>query len=177
MNERLFIVVRAAVVSALFISLWTWFIPRWIAGGPLQPRWGILPVALMVLGGAVMLRCVWDFVTRGEGTPFPGDPPRKLVIAGLYRWVRNPMYLGMAIFLIGEAVLLPHIRVGLIVVLFVAWFVVNGFILLYEEPNLRDRFGDDYAEYCRNVNRWLPRVTPWTNTPQPTLFDNARPRA
>ena len=168
MPNRAFIILRAVIVAALFISLWTWFIPRWLAGGALHPRWGILPVALMVLGGAVMVRCVWDFAWRGDGTPAPFDPPRKLVIAGLYRFVRNPMYLGMAIFLIGEAILLPDIARAMIAVLLGAWALVNGFILLYEEPKLRDLFGDDYADYCRNVNRWIPRLTP---------FDNTQPRA
>jgi protein-S-isoprenylcysteine O-methyltransferase Ste14 len=169
--------VRAAVVAVLFVSIWTLLIPWWLAGGALQPQWRVLPVVLMLIGGAAMLRCVWDFVTTGEGTPAPFDPPKKLVITGLYRWVRNPMYLGMILFLLGEALLLPQIRTKLIFVLIGAWFVVNGFLLLVEEPRLRERFGDDYALYCRNVNRWLPRARPWTNTPEPTLFDNARPRA
>jgi len=164
MSKRLFVIVRAAVVAALFVSLWTWFIPRWLAGGDLHPQWGVLSIALMALGALIMLRCVWDFAWRGDGTPAPFDPPRKLVIAGLYRWVRNPMYLGMAIFLAGEAVLLPDIARAMLLVLLGAWAAANGFILLYEEPKLRELFGDDYAEYCRNVNRWIPRLTPFDNT-------------
>jgi protein-S-isoprenylcysteine O-methyltransferase Ste14 len=175
--SRAFVLLRAAVFAALFVSLWTWFIPRWIAGGDLHPRWGWLPVTLMTIGAAVMIRCVWDFAWTGRGTPMPLDPPRKLVITGLYAHVRNPMYLGMAIFLFGEALLLPVIRLGMLLVIAGAWFVVNGFILLYEEPKLRDLFGDVYIEYCRHVNRWLPRATPWSNKPEPTLFDNTQNRA
>jgi protein-S-isoprenylcysteine O-methyltransferase Ste14 len=155
--------VRAAVVSALFVSLWTWFIPRWLAGGDLHPRWGIVPVVLMVIGGAIMLRCIWDFARTGRGTPAPFDPPRRLVVAGLYRYVRNPMYLGMAIFLVGEALLLPEITREILLVLLAAWAAVFAFIFFYEEPTLRGLFGEDYTTYCRNVRRWIPRLTPFDN--------------
>ena len=153
MSTRLFALARAAVFAALFVSLWTWFIPRWLAGGELRPRWSAAAVVLMVIGGAIMLRCVWDFAWTGRGTPMPLDPPRRLVVTGLYRWVRNPMYLGMAIFLVGEAILLPEILRSMLLVLLGAWVLVNGFILLYEEPKLRELFGDEYLEYCRNVSR------------------------
>ncbi|HEV7243335.1 MAG TPA: isoprenylcysteine carboxylmethyltransferase family protein [Thermoanaerobaculia bacterium] len=155
--------VRAAVVSALFVSLWIWFIPRWLAGGDLHPRWAVLPIVLMVIGGAIMLRCIWDFARTGRGTPAPFDPPRRLVVAGLYRYVRNPMYLGMAIFLVGEALLLPEITREILLVLFAAWAAVFAFIFFYEEPTLRRLFGEDYATYCRNVRRWIPRITPFDN--------------
>ena len=166
MSTRLFALARAAVFAALFVSLWTWFIPRWLAGGELRPRWSAAAVVLMVIGGAIMLRCVWDFAWTGRGTPMPLDPPRRLVVTGLYRWVRNPMYLGMAIFLVGEAILLPEILRSMLLVLLGAWVLVNGFILLYEEPKLRELFGDEYLEYCRNVSRWIPRLTPFDNVKQ-----------
>jgi len=106
-----FILARAAVVASLFVSLWIWIVPRWFArGAPLLPSWGVLPVLLMIAGGAVMLKCVWDFAWTGRGTPAPFDPPRRLVVAGLYRFVRNPMYVGMGLFLAGEALLLPSVR-------------------------------------------------------------------
>lgn len=166
MSTRLFALARAAVFAALFVSLWTWFIPRWLAGGELRPRWSAAAVVLMVIGGAIMLRCVWDFAWTGRGTPMPLDPPRRLVVTGLYRWVRNPMYLGMAIFLVGEAILLPEILRSMLLVLLGAWVLVHGFILLYEEPKLRELFGDEYLEYCRNVSRWIPRLTPFDNVKQ-----------
>ena len=168
MAARLFVMLRAAFFAALFISLWVWFIPRWLAGGELHPRWNFVSGLLMGIGGAIMLRCVWDFAWTGRGTPAPFDPPRQLVVVGLYRWVRNPMYLGMAVFLIGEALLLPDITRGLLIVLACALAVVTLFIMVYEEPTLRGMFGDDYVQYCRNVRRWIPRLTP---------FDNRRARA
>ncbi len=159
-----FVILRAAFFAALFISLWTWFIPRWLAGGDLHPRWNAISIVLMTIGGLIMLRCVWEFAWRGRGTPAPWDPPRRLVVTGLYRWVRNPMYLGMASFLIGEAILLPDITRGLLIVLACALAVVTIFIIAYEEPTLRGLFGEDYVEYCRHVRRWIPRLTPFDNT-------------
>ena len=163
MKGTAFIMLRAALMASLFISLWTWFIPRWLAGGDLHPRWGILPIVLMVIGGAIMLRCVLDFAWTGRGTPAPWDPPRKLVVAGLYRYVRNPMYVGMGLFLVGEAILLPEITREMLIVVVCAWLAVYAFIFFYEEPTLRRLFGEDYVEYCRNVRRWIPRLTPFDN--------------
>ncbi len=165
MNARLFALVRSILIAAVFVSIWTWFLPRSFARGPLEPRWSVLPVLLMVIGGAVMLRCVLDFGWSGEGTPFPLDPPRRFVVRALYRYVRNPMYLGMGVFLTGEALLLPAITRQMLIMLAVLVVVVHAFVLLYEEPSLRDRFGDEYVDYCGNVRRWLPRLTP---------FDKAR---
>ncbi|MEO8380410.1 MAG: isoprenylcysteine carboxylmethyltransferase family protein [Acidobacteriota bacterium] len=155
MAIRLFALLRAAFFSTVFVSLWTWFFPRWIAGGALQPRWSVVPIVLLVLGGAIMLRCVWDFAWTGRGTPMPLDPPRRLVVTGLYRYVRNPMYVGMGIALVGEARLLPTITREMLLLAAGAWIAVT------EEPNLRQLFGDDYLEYSRHVRRWIPRMTPY----------------
>ncbi len=108
-----------------------------------------------------MVRCVFDFAWTGRGTPAPFDPPRHLVVRGPYRWVRNPMYVGMWTFLIGEALALPAIRREMFVIIGAAWVLATTFILFYEEPMLRRLFGADYAEYCSNVRRWLPRLTPF----------------
>ncbi|HVE71093.1 MAG TPA: isoprenylcysteine carboxylmethyltransferase family protein [Thermoanaerobaculia bacterium] len=159
-----FVLVRAAVVSALFISLWTWFVPRWMAGGDLRPRWSAGAVALMVVGGAGMLKCVWDFAWKGQGTPAPFDPPRRLVVSGLYRWVRNPMYVSMGIFLVGEALALPQVTRPMLILVAVMGFVITLFIVTYEEPTLRRLFGEDYEHYGRHVRRWIPRLTLFDNT-------------
>ena len=156
--QTAFVILRAAVFATMFISLWVWFVPRWMAGGPLEPRWGVIPIVLMVIGGAIMLRCIWEFAIRGRGTPMPLDPPRKLVTSGLYRYVRNPMYVGMAIFLVGEALLLPAITRPMLILIAVMWVVITAFIMGYEEPTLRRLFGADYEEYCRRVGRWLPSI-------------------
>ncbi|MFL6244639.1 MAG: methyltransferase family protein [Thermoanaerobaculia bacterium] len=161
MSDRLFAILRSVFFASLFVSLWTWFIPRWLARGELHPRWGIPAIVLMVIGGAIMLKCVWDFAWTGRGTPAPWDPPRRLVITGLYRYVRNPMYVGMGTFLLGEALLLPEITRGMLMVMAAAWLIVTAFIMLYEEPTLRRLFADDYEHYCQHVRRWLPRLKPF----------------
>jgi protein-S-isoprenylcysteine O-methyltransferase Ste14 len=164
MESRAFALARSAFFATLFVSLWTWFIPRWIAGSrgvALEPRPGFAAIALMALGAIVMIACVWNFAWTGRGTPAPWDPPRRLVIRGLYRWVRNPMYVGMGAFLIGEALLLPAIRNAMLIVAAGAWILVTVFIVVYEEPTLRRLFGSEYEEYCRNVRRWIPRLTPF----------------
>jgi protein-S-isoprenylcysteine O-methyltransferase Ste14 len=162
MGDRLFAILRSVFFATLFVSLWTWFIPRWLSRGELHPRWSAPTIILMSIGAAIMLRCVWDFAWTGRGTPAPWDPPRRLVISGLYRYVRNPMYVGMGVFLLGEALLLPEITRGMLMVMAAAWLAVTAFIVLYEEPTLRRLFADDYQRYCRHVHRWLPRLRPFT---------------
>jgi protein-S-isoprenylcysteine O-methyltransferase Ste14 len=167
MESRAFALARSVFFAALFVSLWTWFIPRWISMSrhvALEPRPGVAAIALMSIGALVMLVCVFDFAWTGRGTPAPWDPPRRLVVHGLYRWVRNPMYVGMALFLGGEALLLPMIRNEMFLVIGAAAVLVNIFIMVYEEPTLRRLFDGDYDEYCRHVRRWIPRLTPFDKT-------------
>jgi protein-S-isoprenylcysteine O-methyltransferase Ste14 len=160
MGSRWFALIRAFIIGAIFVSLWTWFVPRWM-GSSMVPQWNLGPIFLMALGAAVMIRCVWDFAWTGRGTPAPFDPPRRLVITGLYRYVRNPMYVGMGLFLIGEALVLPDIGYKMLALVLILWIVVTLFIIFYEEPTLQSLFRDDYAEYRRNVRRWIPRLTPF----------------
>lgn len=172
MASRLFAILRAAVVATLFVSIWTWLMPRWFAsskGVTLAPHWNAGAIALFLIGGAIMLKCVWDFAWTGRGTPAPFDPPRRLVITGLYRFVRNPMYVGMGLVLIGEMLLWPQIARELVFLMIVLWALVNGFVMLYEEPHLRDKFEDDYVEYCKSVRRWLPRFTPFDKERERTV--------
>jgi protein-S-isoprenylcysteine O-methyltransferase Ste14 len=109
--SRTFAVVRTLLIGTLFLSIWLYWLPLWFAHirhVPLAPQnqwaWPIFG-----LGFALSFWCAMEFALRGRGTPAPFDPPRRLVITGLYRWVRNPIYVGMAIMLIGEALLLPQI--------------------------------------------------------------------
>jgi protein-S-isoprenylcysteine O-methyltransferase Ste14 len=114
----------------------------------------LLGLTLMVPGAAILLWCIWDFASKGRGTLAPIDPPRQLVVEGLYRYVRNPMYLGVLLMLLGETAFFQSIA---LLKYTLAWFiVVNLFVLLYEEPALRHRFGDSYERYFRSVRRWLP---------------------
>jgi protein-S-isoprenylcysteine O-methyltransferase Ste14 len=113
-----------------------------------------LGILAMTVGAAILFWCIWDFAARGRGTLAPIDPPKLLVVHGLYRYVRNPMYLGVLILLLGEV---TYFRSIALLQYTLAWFiVVNLVVVLYEEPSLRRRFGDSYERYLRSVNRWLP---------------------
>jgi protein-S-isoprenylcysteine O-methyltransferase Ste14 len=112
---------------------------------------GLAPIAL---GALLYLRCAWDFTFTGKGTPAPFDPPKEIVVSSLYRYVRNPMYVALLLLLIGEAILFES---ALIVVLAVILFsVFHLWVIFYEEPTLRQKFGDSYKQYCLNVSRWIP---------------------
>ena len=173
MNRQLFALFRAAIVAPAFISLWMVFVPRWIVGSNAfsDPRPGGWIV--VALGAAIGLPCVWEFAWRGLGTPAPFDPPRKLVVSGPYRFVRNPMYFGMGIALLGEAIVFPHITSTLLIMIAILWLFVTGFVMAYEEPTLRRMFGDDYEAYCRSVRRWIPRLTPFDNRANAAYSDRA----
>ena len=109
---------------------------------------------LILAGAAVLLRCVWDFVRVGRGTLSPVDAPRHLVVTGLYRYVRNPMYVGVFLVLLGEMVFFSSVA---LLIYTIVWFIcVNLFVLLYEEPVLRSKFGKSYDDYCQSVHRWIP---------------------
>jgi protein-S-isoprenylcysteine O-methyltransferase Ste14 len=110
------------------------------------------------LGAALLAACIVEFARRGRGTLSPVDPPRQLVVRGLYRYVRNPMYLAVTMILLGEALLLGSSD---LVVYWAGFFLAaNVFIIAYEEPYLSRHFGAAYTEYTRRVGRWIPRATP-----------------
>src|SRR5687767_820772 len=124
-------------------------------GRPLVIEWNIAAIVLMVIGGAIMIRCVWDFAWTGRGTPAPYDPPRRLVIAGLYRCVRNPQYIGVVLVILGEAVWFG----SLALLAYAAFFAIGYhlFVRFYEEPTLKKLFGEEYLRYCAVVPRWISK--------------------
>jgi len=163
MGQRLFVAVRSLIVSTFFISLWAWFIPRWISAGkhvPFELTTG-WPLIFVVIGGAIALRCIFDFAWTGLGTPAPFDAPRRFVTRGFYRWVRNPMYVGFGTFLVGEALLATHITREMFYEIAFYFASAAIFVLVYEEPTLRRTFGEDYERYKQHVRAWLPRLTPY----------------
>jgi protein-S-isoprenylcysteine O-methyltransferase Ste14 len=116
--------------------------------------WHVAAVVLIAIGFAVYARCVWDFAARGRGIPAPIDHPKQLVVTGLYRYVRNPMYVGVLLVMLGEALFfrsLPLLEYTLICLA-----IVHTVILVYEEPNLRRKFGSSYDDYAAAVGRWIP---------------------
>ena len=137
-----------------------WAPLRWLG---VQRRWNDLPqhwwqyagLPLLAAASLVYLWCAWDFAVTGLGTPAPIDAPRVLVVKGLYRLVRNPMYVGVLSVIFGWSIWLASLRVAVYGCVF--WALAHGFVLLYEEPHLRRVFGEQYEEYRRRVNRWMPK--------------------
>ena len=151
------------LVGAAFFSLWFWLLPQWLGfrvetAGAAQWKW--LAAIPSVLGFAGALRCVWDFGWTGRGTPAPIAPPQRLVVVGFYRYVRNPMYVGFAVGWIGLWIVFGHANLYAILATLAVALGIHLFVMFYEEPTLRRKFGADYEEYFRNVNRWLPRLQP-----------------
>lgn len=136
-------------------------IPYWIilsndartsSDHPVLRYFGLLPIAI---GAAGLLWCIWEFFSEGRGTLAPVDPPRLLVVRGLYRYVRNPMYVAVVMILLGEAILFMSARVLVEAVVFMISAYL--FVVFYEEPILRMQFGESYERYLHQVGRWIPR--------------------
>lgn len=139
-------------------------VPWWITGWrlpeplPLLGLPAVLAVVLLLPGLWVLIDSFVRFA-RNLGTPAPIAPTERLVVDGWYRYVRNPMYVGVLAIILGQALLFASWAV--LVYGIVAFVVVHLFVTGYEEPTLRRQFPDDYAAYFANVPRWLPRLTPW----------------
>ena len=116
----------------------------------------VLGCLFVLAGAAGYFYCAGAFVFFGYGTPAPIDPPKVLVARGLYRFIRNPMYFSGLLVLLGESLLFESRT--LLVYAFCIWIAYSLFVLLYEEPALRDKFGETYVEYCKRVPRWIPRI-------------------
>src|SRR3954471_15514909 len=138
-------------------------IPYWITGGwagagaPLALQ--VAGAALLAAGVGVLAHTVIRFALEGLGTPFPAAPTENLVVGGLYRYVRNPMYLAVIASILGQAAILG--RASLLVYAAILWVVVASFVAFYEEPTLSTEYGEQYAAYRRAVRGWWPRATPW----------------
>jgi protein-S-isoprenylcysteine O-methyltransferase Ste14 len=115
-----------------------------------------IAIVLFAAGGLIYAWCVYDFASFGRGTPLPLDAPKKLVRRGLYRYSRNPMYLGVLTVILGWAVLYRSASVAAYALVVALWF--HSFVVLYEERRLRELFGREYERYCAEVPRWLFRL-------------------
>jgi protein-S-isoprenylcysteine O-methyltransferase Ste14 len=160
---------RAAVGSLVFLvfapgvvaGLVPWLLTEWQAQGPL-PYWVPLWIGgsiLIAAGVLVLVQAFARFVIEGLGTPAPVAPTERLVVGGLYRYVRNPMYLAVAAIILGQALALGQV----ILLPYAAAFAVAvvAFVRWYEEPTLRRQFGEQYEMYHRAVPGWWPRRVPW----------------
>jgi protein-S-isoprenylcysteine O-methyltransferase Ste14 len=114
-----------------------------------------LAIPLWLVGGLTLLWCFWDFTFKGRGTPAPIDPPKELIASGPYRLVRNPMYAGIDLILVGYFLWFGYWYFLAYTAVF--FLVTHLFVTLYEEPDLRRRFGAGYENYLKKVPRWIPR--------------------
>jgi len=159
----MFILARALTYATLFIGFVLVFLPARVlawSGIGAPSRFGLLQVAggaVTAAGAMLAVTCVVTFAFVGKGTPAPFDPPRRLVVRGPYRWLRNPMYLGAAVALAGAALFYQSIALLGFTMGFVA--VTHLFVVWYEEPVLSDTFGAEYHAYRARVGRWWPRRT------------------
>ena len=162
LSRHLLSIIALPVTIAVFVPLWlarrygvTYTPPRDLSDGALQVLGGLL----LIVGLTLFFSSLYQIVKQGQGTIAPWDPPRRLVLRGPYRFVRNPMISGVIFVLFGEALVLesvPH------AVWAAAFLLLNCiYIPLLEEPQLEARFGDDYRRYRRHVSRFFPRPRPW----------------
>jgi protein-S-isoprenylcysteine O-methyltransferase Ste14 len=158
----MWILIRAVVYATFFVGLLLIFLPARIlsiSGFTPSPAGGIfetLGIFLATIGASLGTWCILTFVFVGKGTQAPFDPPRRLVVRGPYRIVRNPMYIGAGLVLAGAA---SYYRsIVLLAYAIVFWFLTNLAVIFLEEPALRRSFGNDYDNYCSRVGRWLPKV-------------------
>jgi protein-S-isoprenylcysteine O-methyltransferase Ste14 len=132
-----------------------WLLTGWDSTDP-PALVAALGAVLIVAGAGVLLHAFARFVVEGRGTPAPVAPTDRLVVGGLYRYVRNPMYVAVGATLVGQALLLG--RPALLAYALVFWLVVAAFVRGYEEPTLSARYGEQYASYRRAVPAWIPRL-------------------
>lgn len=157
----MFVLARAVTYAALFIGLVLIFLPARILSsrGVVQPShigtWQAAGMLIGAAGAALALTCIITFAVAGRGTPAPFDPPRRLVVLGPYRLLRNPMYAGAGLALAGAALYYQSPALLVYAVAFVT--VMHLFVVLYEEPTLRATFGNEYEAYCRHTGRWWLR--------------------
>ena len=151
---------RALAHATLFAGFLLWFVPAAILAmaGSRAPRdFGlsqVLGILVGIIGLGLAVSGVLAFATVGQGTPAPFDPPRRLMIRGPYRLIRNPMYLGAGLWVLGLAMFYRSPWLLLYAAVFMA--IAHAFVLLHEEPALHRMFGDEYRGYCRRVRRWSP---------------------
>jgi protein-S-isoprenylcysteine O-methyltransferase Ste14 len=146
------------VAPGLVAGLIPWLLTGWrMEAAPLAIR--VAGAALIALGVAFLLHAFARFVIEGLGTPAPVAPTERLVVGGVYRYVRNPMYLAVGATIVGQALLLG--KPGLLAYAAAFAAIVFGFVRVYEEPTLSAQFGASYDAYRRAVPGWLPRIHPW----------------
>jgi protein-S-isoprenylcysteine O-methyltransferase Ste14 len=161
-GSAVFLVIAPGFVAGLV----PWWISHWRLEAPFfgMPLFRLAGGALILMGVAGLLDSFVRFAVQGLGTPAPVFPTRHLVITGLYRYVRNPIYVAVVSTILGQGLVLGNLTLleygGLV------WLLFHLFVLVYEEPTLRASFGSEYKKFCAEVPRWIPRFTPWRSHPE-----------
>jgi len=150
LKSLLFLIVAPGIVAG--------YIPLALLRGGSQIETGVfayLAFPLWLVGGVILLWSFWNFLVQGRGTPAPVDPPKELVAVGFYRYVRNPMYVGVLAIIIGHFLWFGYWN--LLVYAVIVFLAFNTFVTYYEEPTLKRQFGKSYEDYLQRVPRWIPR--------------------
>jgi len=157
LGSAIFLVIAPGIVAGYV----PWRICRWHLGAPLlgTSAFRLVGVLLIVAGLPVLLDSFARFALQGLGTPAPIFPTRHLVVSGLYRYVRNPMYVAVVSLVLGQGLFFGSSRV--LEYGFAVWAGFHLFVLIYEEPTLGKTYGVEYEQFCANVPRWIPRLRPW----------------
>ena len=151
LRSFLFLILAPGVVAG--------YIPLALLRNGAQIETGVfawLAFPLWIVGGVIVLWSFWNFLAQGRGTPAPIDPPKELVAAGFYRYVRNPMYVGVLAAILGHFLWFGYWN--LLLYAGIVFLAFHAFVTYYEEPNLKKRFGAAYEDYLKRVPRWIPRV-------------------
>jgi protein-S-isoprenylcysteine O-methyltransferase Ste14 len=162
LGSAVFLVIAPGSIAVLF----PYWICRWQMAPPLLLGFivfRVLGALLICVGFPVLIDSFYRFAVEGLGTPAPVAPPGHLVVGGLYRYVRNPMYLAVSSLVFGQGLLFGSVQVLKYGVLVILGF--HLFVLFYEEPTLRGKFGAEYDNYCKNLRRWWPRLKAWKGSP------------
>jgi protein-S-isoprenylcysteine O-methyltransferase Ste14 len=155
---------KTAVLAVIWVAILGWLAPQgMLVSKPDWHTWTLGPIRFLafvplLLGAAMCGSSLWNFANVGKGTLAPFDPPRRLVVMGFYRFVRNPIYSGVFLILLSEALLLNALSAGLLALVAAGFFGAHLFVVFYEERRLHQEFGGEYKAYLKQVPRWIPRI-------------------
>jgi protein-S-isoprenylcysteine O-methyltransferase Ste14 len=165
LSKRLYTAVLTSFITVFYVALMCYFVPRLILSSDfalfaLESNVflfiGLVPI---ILGLVILIGFIWGFMAAGTGTPVLYDMPEEMIVRGSYRFVRNPMYVGGCLILLGQAILFKSF--GFLLYLAVLFLLFHLLVVFIEERMLKEKFGESYQQYCKSVPRWIPRLRPF----------------